>query len=117
MILFILDIKKSTKYFVCSFICLVISFIYSKYSHGVSSIYMTYLFVIPLIGGIINSFIKGNNIFNNTFPSSILTFSIYSLLMGIFEIAGTDSNYMVILIILGIIMLVISLLSLLKKQK
>lgn len=62
-------------------------------------------------------FIKGNKVYNNTFPSSILTFTIYSLLMGIFKIAGTDSSYVNVLLVLGIVTLFISLFSLIKLKK
>lgn len=70
------------------------------------------MFIIPLIFGIINSFIKGNNIFNNTYPSSMISYVVYMLLMGIFEIAGTSSNYTIIILFLGYILLFVSLISL-----
>ena len=105
MILYTLDIKKNHKiyiaYFIISILCLIINFIYSKFSHGVSSDYMTYLFLYPLIGGIILFlFFKAFNIkiFNislNLYNSSILTLTIGSLLKGIFEIAGTSSPFQI----------------------
>jgi uncharacterized membrane protein len=104
-----LDTKKSViRYLLTSIFCFLSYLIYSKYSHNVSSIYMTYMFIIPLIG-LTFQFLSKNIIYHNLLASSIFTLTLSSFLEGIVEIAGTKTTYVYLLLILGIIMFIISL--------
>jgi hypothetical protein len=84
--------------FVCATIFLIIfNKVYSLFAHGVSSDAMTYAFIYPLIGVIVYTALFFIDFFDrvsyNLFNASIATIATGSLLLGVNEIAGADSNY------------------------
>ena len=84
--------------FVCATIFLIIfNKVYSLFSHGVSSDAMTYAFIYPLIGVIVYTALYFVDFFDrvsyNLFNASIATIATGSLLLGVNEIAGADTNY------------------------
>ena len=120
MILSILDIKKSVlSYLGVTIFLIIVNYIYSLFSHNVSSNYMMYMFIYPLIGGLfVNSilaiskkniemklFYIGKSVFNY----GIATLVVGSFIKGVFEIAGTDSIYLVYYFYIGIILISIGL--------
>ena len=124
MILFTLDIKKSVlAYSKVTIFLIILNYIYSLFSHNVSSDYMTYMFVYPLIGGlfvnlfpIINGKINGMRLYyigKFILNYGIATLVVGSFIKGVFEIAGTDSIYLVYYFYLGIILASIGFLFLL----
>ena len=107
--MFILDINKSLKKIIASYIFITIftvifDRIYSRFSHGVSSISMNFMFLFPLLGGVIfyllvSLFLGKFNYENfrftfNIYNSGIAIVTVCSLLNGILEIAGTSSPYL-----------------------
>ncbi len=102
--------KYVIPYTIVTIICVTVSFIYSQFSHGVSSPHMTYLFAYPLILGVDVGFLA--MIFARCKPQSFLASHFYhtavaalilsSILRGVFEIAGTSSIYEDILFIIGV---------------
>ncbi len=92
----------------------MVSFIYSQFSHGVSSFHMTYLFIYPLIFGVgagvitaLTSRFKPLNFFaTHLYHTGIVAVMLSSLLRGVFEIAGTASVYENILLTIGIALMV-----------
>ena len=118
MILSILDIKNQTfKYFGYSIFFLVFGIIYECFSHEVYSNYMMYAFLIPAILGClvygILYFINKEKIINKfaskIYNSSIITFTLGSIMKGVLEIFGTTNNLIDVYFNLGIILLFISL--------
>lgn len=102
MILFTSDIKKiyfkTFIIFVCATIFTVIfNLVYSQFSHGVSSDAMTFAFIYPLIGVVVYGILFFINWYDkvsyNTFNAAIATITLGSILLGVNEIAGADSNY------------------------
>ena len=102
-------------------ICLLFFLIYDQFSHNVRSMYMTYLFLWPLILG---AFPYGILTFLTRRPNSIRlpcnesrlfynlgleSFTMSSLLRGIFEIAGTASIFQTYLMYGGIVLLIIGI--------
>lgn len=106
--------------------CVVFAFIYEKFSHGVHSPYMTYLFAWPLLLGALPNVII--HIFYNIqerrsysivcgdtpkkisagtklYYSGVSALTVSSLLRGIMDIAGTASVYQAYLMYAGWIML------------
>lgn len=81
--------------------CLVFYLIYNHFSHGVHSAYMTYLFMWPLVFGVVQKLIRlafaalpvpsenAADLWNAGLAACIVA----SALLGIFEIAGTSSPY------------------------
>ena len=101
-------------YAIFSVICIVINCIYAQFSHEVSSNYMTYMFLYPLILGTIESLlnIRKNRWAKDVCFSGILTLTIGSFLQGIFEIAGTASEFQIVFYVVGIILILCSLIIL-----
>lgn len=124
MILSMLDIKKSVLvYSEVTIFLIILNYIYSLFSHNISSSYMTYMFLYPLSGGtFVNLFIisskKVTEIKLFYIAKSILNYGIATLVVGsfikgVFEIAGTDSIYLVYYFYMGIILIIIGLLLIL----
>jgi hypothetical protein len=119
VILSISDTKKSIiSYFIVTIFLILLNYIYSIFSHNVSSNYMTYMFIYPLVTGILvsifilinknisklKSFYIGKSILN--YGIAIMVFR--SFMKGVFEIAGTDSNYLIYYFYMGLILILVS---------
>ena len=124
MILSMLGIKKSVLvYLGVTIFLIILNYIYSLFSNNISSRYMTYMFIYPLIGGFfINLFIiiskkvteiKLFYVAKSIFNYGISTLVVGSFIKGIFEIAGTDSVYLVYYFYIGIILIIIGFLLIL----
>ena len=98
--------KKIIIYIVSSVFCIIVNFVYSLFSHGVHSNYMTFMFLIPLLLGIINVLV---NIHKN-----IVTIGFFT--KGIFEIAGTSSKYQAVYYVVGLVLYLGSFIFAFKKQ-
>lgn len=104
-----LDIKKKNiGYLIFTMFLIIVNFIYSKYAHNVSSIFMTFMFIIPLLG-LLLSFISNKYRYQNLLGAATLTITLASLLQGIVVIAGTTTNYVYILLGIGIVLLILAL--------
>lgn len=122
MTLFTLDIKKnlyktSFIYLLITILCITINYVYAKFSHGVSSNNMKYMFLFPLLGGTFLYFILGffkripnpKRIEYNLYNSSIATFIVGNLIKGVLEIAGTTTPFQLIYWVLGSSLLIVSI--------
>lgn len=113
-ILDIKELKKENKYILgFSMFILIFGIIYEMFSHGVISYFMIFAFTIPLINYIFNLVIINNSIriktiSKNLFSSSIITFTLYSVLKGILDIYGTTNSLINIYLIIGILLLITS---------
>jgi len=104
--------KTALVFLAVSLFCVIFSFIYARYSHGVHSDYMTYMFAYPLIGGTIVYLLIGllskaripGRFVINVYNSGIATLTMGSLLRGILDIAGTSSRYQSVFMIVGALM-------------
>lgn len=93
-----------------SFFCVVFNFIYGKFSHGVSSDYMTYAFLVPLWGGVVPYFalmifskkMYPNHIVYGLYNAGIITFMVGSLFQGVLEIYGTTNELVYVYVIAGV---------------
>lgn len=94
--------------------CLVFFLIYDRFSHGVRSPYMTFLFGWPLALGLFPSVVwtlfpclrRQGMWSKNAYHSGVATLTVSSMLRGIFEIAGTASDYQLYLMIAGAAMMI-----------
>jgi hypothetical protein len=106
--------KMMVGFLLLSALCLVFSTIYNRYSHGVTSSYMTFLCLFPLLLGAIPSFLLSIHGFlplpfqlsMNLYNTGLAAVTLSSAMRGIFEIAGTGSVLQVILMIIGILFLI-----------
>ncbi len=100
-------------YCLITLFCIVISFVYSLFSHGVSSPHMTYLFLYPLllgdlVGLLLFCFEKNSSDYFwslHLYHTGVVALMLSSLLKGIFDIAGTASIYQTTLTIGGTVMI------------
>ncbi|MFI3227570.1 MAG: hypothetical protein R3Y09_09190 [Clostridia bacterium] len=105
-------------YFIATVFCIVFSYIYSKFSHGVSSVHMTYLFMYPLCFGVVCSLILSSSkdvrtmkfFATHFYHTGVIALTLSSALNGIFEIAGTSSLYQSTLSIVSVLMILIGVL-------
>ena len=108
------DMKKILfGYASASLLCLIFSLIYGIFSHDVTSPYMTYLCLFPLILGVIPfsflAFVKKIPLPQmtelNLYGSGVGAVTLSSGMKGIFEIAGTGSFLQTILMYIGSILI------------
>jgi len=107
--------KTTFIYLAVSVFCILFDKIYALFGHGVSSASMSLMFLYPLLGGFLPfsllwfvvsqaDQIYRYRILYNSYNSGLATLTIGSLLYGIFEIAGTNSPYLLAFTIGGWIM-------------
>lgn len=119
-------------YLLAAAISIVVNFIYARFSHGVSSPSMTWMFLYPLLGGCLFFLLLGflvpsasmaqyYRVFFNLHSSGIATLTVNSFFKGILEIAGTASSYTRMLSLIGwtliIVGLMVLVLSIMEDQK
>lgn len=95
--------KALFRYVFVTIFCACFGIIYEQFSHGVSSNWMIYFFLWPLIGGVVPITILLN--YNGLpypngwcwlfFHSAIATLTIGSCMKGVLEIYGTSSNLLI----------------------
>ena len=101
--------------------CIIFSLIYELFSHGVISFFMLSAFVFPLLLLIEVVIILKKNInikiiFHNIFKSSLFTFTIYFIILGVLEIYGTTNSLVIFYPIVGLSLLLLSVVIHLKKD-
>ena len=91
--------------------CLVFAVIYAQFSHGVHSLFMTWMFAIPLaFGATAAAGLAAAGAGDGRLDSrrlwalSAATFTVASCLRGIFEIAGTGSPWLYVYVAAGIVL-------------
>ena len=92
-----------------SLFCIVFFLIYDRFSHGVRSPYMTFLFAWPLTLGAIPELVfyllpgarRPGTLSANLYHSGVAALTTGSLLRGIFDIAGNASVYQHWLMVAG----------------
>lgn len=97
--------------------CILFSSVYNRFGHGIISIYMNGMFFIPLLLGAIPYgidlfFIKKWGKVRGAmyaYNLGVLTWTMGSMLKGIFQIAGTASSYIAIYWFAGAILIMIGI--------
>ena len=102
-------LKTIRVYILISALCLIINAIYALVNQGQTSNYITSMFLIPLIGGIIAAFISNSETTLTIFGYSILTLTCGSFLQGIMQNAYSNSWLTGIHLVLGTFLLIIGL--------
>lgn len=96
--------------------------VYAQFSHGVHSVFMTYMFAILLVGGVIPALVlhlaKAKPIprfARQAWALALASLCMGSCLCGIFEIAGTGSVYLVVYPVLAAVFAVMAVIGLFRK--
>lgn len=112
-------IKKRCICFLCIAAgCLLFDRIYAIFSHGVSSNSMRFMFLYPLLLGVLGScVISRSGLGFDMYCCGVATLTVGSLLRGIFEIAGTASGFQWVFLALGGALLLGGLLCFLVRRK
>ena len=115
--------KTGITYLILTVVTVIIEKIYRLFGHGVTSPAMTWMFLYPLVGGLLIHLVSRTKIgivdserfrsFFNLYHSGIATLTAASFLMGVLEIAGTDSVYLPYFYIVGFGMVLFGILPLL----
>lgn len=96
--------KTYRVYVAVTLFCCLFSYIYEKFSHGVYSDAMVYLFAYPLIGGVlvfgtlalVTKIPWPGRIAYNLYHDGVATLTVGSCIQGVLEIYGTTSKYVVL---------------------
>ena len=107
-------LRSAKRYGIAALACLAFSLIYAQFSHGVYSPFMSFMFLIPLLGGCVPSLALAaasatsasatpvtSSKVRAPWALAIATFTVASTLRGIFEIAGTASPLLVVYVGVG----------------
>ena len=99
--------------------CLIVFLIYDQFSHNVRSPFMTFLFLWPLLLGVLPVFLihvirilpAPGKFTWNAYNSGVAAVTVSSMLRGVFEIAGTASPLQTGLMIAGFVMMGVGVIS------
>jgi hypothetical protein len=99
-------------------VCAVVSFVYAQFSHGVSSPFMTWLALIPLVFGALVYGIWGAARLASVdgwgfvaYNGFVATLMMGSFVRGVLEIADSTSSFLAVFGVLASILLVLSVVS------
>ena len=117
-----MHLKSARRYAIAAVGCIAFAIIYAQFSHGVSSLFMTCMFAIPLIGGVIPALLGGvaktqplPRMTRQSWALAIASLTIASCLKGIFDIAGTSSPLLVVYVLAAIAFLIVAATGLFRK--
>ena len=122
MILCTLDIKQMKTqvliYIIETLFCILFAIIYESFSHGVFSKFMILAFLIPLILGVIVTYILcffkreklPTALENKLYNAGVVTLTVGSIMEGVLQIYGTTNVKIFLYLIFGILLLTISIL-------
>lgn len=113
------SLKTAVVYLAVSVFCVIFDQVYALFGHGVRSASMSFMFLYPLIGGVLIFLLQlfifpavsdgSYRFFYNSYNSGIAALTIKSMLYGIFEIAGTSSSYLTAFAVCGWMMIITGL--------
>ena len=116
-------VKTTLSYFEITALCILFDRIYAMFGHGVASAAMTFMFLYPLLGGVLPFgllWIAGphlkrpvsfSRLAYNAYNSGVAALTVASALTGVFEIAGTSSPYTVALTAAGAVLCALGMAS------
>ena len=91
------------RYTVAAVACALFAIVYAHFSHGVHSPFMTFMFMVPLLGGALPSLIAhvanvrpAPRVSRQAWALALASLTVACCLRGIFEIAGTNSPLLVV---------------------
>ncbi|MGX4687604.1 hypothetical protein JNUCC83_12245 [Vagococcus sp. JNUCC 83] len=109
--------KTMLAYTLSSLLLYIFQFVYHKFSHGVVSFGLKYVWILPLIFGLIIILLDlvlhllSNRLAFNFYNISLAVLVNAFILKGILDIAGSDSPYIDYFYLLSLVLIVVSLVS------
>lgn len=115
------SLKKGMRYLTASLIIAAAAAVYGLFSHGVYSYYMTYAFMIPLLGGALPHLAAAmKNVPVKTGDdiqlAAIITLTAGSLLKGALDIYGTTSRLLVVYPVVTAGLLILCVIRMIKNK-
>ena len=107
-------LRAARRYLVAAIGCVAFALVYAQFSHGVYSPFMTFMFAIPLVGvlGSLVMYLANANPLprasRQACALALASLTTASCLRGIFEIAGTDSPYLIAYIVAAALFAVVA---------
>ena len=99
-------LRIAMHYAIAALGCIAFATVYAQFSHGVHSPFMTFMCMIPLVGGTLVALVL--HVARHTVPPRasrqawalcIASLTVASCLRGVFDIAGTSSPYLVVYLV------------------
>ena len=100
--------------------CILFAAVYEHFSFGVYSNSMIFMFMYPLIFGLIPSLVlalKAKAPLTRLWNDGVITVTLASLIRGILEIYGTESQYTGPFMLLGVALLILGLVRMVMKSR
>lgn len=100
--------------------CVVLAVVYAQFSHGVSSMFMSLCCMVPYAGAVVYLFmvLTGRHPLDrlafNAFNAALATFTVASVLRAVFDIAGTSSVWLMVLVVAGALLLLAACVSIVR---
>ena len=93
-----MNTKTIRIYGLTTLFCIAFAYVYSLFSHGVSSPFMSYAFAFSLVLGVVGFAVFGRLALDNPaafrlYNAGVATLTVGSILRGIIDIAGADTIY------------------------
>lgn len=104
--------RRVIQYTCVTLFCLLFFLLYDQFSHDVHSPYMTNLFAWPLVLGLLPELVflllptlrQPGTWAKNLYHAGVAALTVSSTLRGIFDIAGTASDYQEYLLLVGAVL-------------
>lgn len=103
------------RYVVAAAACALFAFVYSRFSHGVQSPFMTLMFMVPLLGGALPALVArlanvrpAPRVSRQAWALALASLTVACCLQGIFEIAGTNSPLLVAYPVIALLFAVVA---------
>ena len=117
-------LRIARNYVIAAIGCAAFALIYAQFSHGVHSVFMTYMFAIPLLCGAlpavalhVTKFKRRSRTARQAWAFGVASLTIGSCLKGIFDIAGTASHLVVVYAFIAGLCAILALGSFIKSAK
>lgn len=101
-------LRIARSYAIVAAVCLVFALVYAQFSHGVHSPFMSWMFLIPALAGALPALVLAlmgrpapAMVVRQLWGLAVAALTVASCLRGIFEIAGTGSDWLFVYVAAG----------------
>lgn len=108
--------RQGLIYIIATVLCILFSIIYESFSHGVISNFMIFSFLIPLLLGVVSTYLiyffkkekLPTALENNFYNAGVATLTFGSIIEGVLEIYGTTNIKVYAYLVIGVSLIIIS---------
>lgn len=117
-------LKAALRYGIAAAGCILFALVYAQFSHGVYSPFMTFMFTVPLAGGVLPNIVmhvaKASPLpvaTRQAWALAVASLTVASCLKGVFDIAGTASMWLAVYLVMAVAFAVVALIAYAKNRK